>query len=399
MLNLFEKQKVFYDEFIHYFDRTKNLNVFFSFNFISLLKEIHQDVDEEILKTFKDDYQIKVYLTKKEEYHNFIQEFDSIEKINLYNSVNFSTFYCKKNIKNLYGEYQILVKIFYNSKTREYINFRLGQENVSTSEINYLSKIKIINEQKDVLYEKKSFNLLEEYHFLSPEFSINSQTFFISNLYQIYNSRIKKDLLSSFLNSLENLRKINIDTTICANYYIDNNNPKKLNIDQIPEDIENYNQLINNIFRNNLNFNIFDKQRTSTTKTARKSIVSNDTINSLQSNSCDFDIKNFNLPKEKRQITNMVRLSSVIDNIPEILNDNFCSENIEQISAYVIDKFVNYKIYYLRTIKEKSMTQVWEQLTKDKIQNLDTNIYLCKICADKDFLSNSLIENYFILEN
>ena len=137
-----EKQKVFYDEFSYFFDRLKNLNVYFSFNFFNLLKDSYKNADEKILYSLRNNYEIKVYLIKEQEFHNYTKEIVDVRKISLFDSSKFSTFFCKIPSENLSGKYRIFVKVFYDSQTREYTNIRLSQDNVENYEINILSKNK-----------------------------------------------------------------------------------------------------------------------------------------------------------------------------------------------------------------------------------------------------------------
>jgi hypothetical protein len=44
------------------------------------------------------------------------------------------------------------------------------------------------------------------------------------------------------------------------------------------------------------------------------------------------------------------------------------------------------------------MYETWEPLTKESLNLLNNGRYLCMISADKDYINDEIIENYFILE-
>ena len=145
MLNIYDKNRVYYDNFNFYFDRNKNLNVIFSFNFSGLIKDLLGIDDKDFLNLIKNDYDIKIYLTRKEEYGDFSQPFDYIFNINLFSGIN--SYLCKKSVANLRGKYDIFVRITYNNEADKYIDFVLKKD-LSLPERNKFSSLKIINEEK-----------------------------------------------------------------------------------------------------------------------------------------------------------------------------------------------------------------------------------------------------------
>jgi hypothetical protein len=410
MLNIYEKDKVYHDEFSFYFDRGKNINVVFSFNFMNLIMDTINVHDSNFLQTIKDDYKIRVFLTRQEEYGNYLQEFDDVSKTNLLNNLEIDSYFCKKYVGDLKGKYNILVKIYYGQEMQKYIDFELSKKHLDITERNHFSNIKIINEPKYAFFEQKSSNLYSEYNFISENIDMNFDKYFILNLYEIYQNNIEFQTIYDFLSLQEKQRGIPFDGTLATNYFYDKNSVSRLDYDFNNNRgiTAEYFKLLTKIFSrspeqdryNKINFidNVFIQENE---KTARKKTIQDyeRLVDSLTSTSCENNLfQDYNEKKHMSLETLDILLLSLCYNKYKDLNiDNFWKENISLLPVYILDKHTKYKLYFLSKIENKSMTQEWSLLDKTNLENLKEGRYLCKISTNDVYLSNSLLENYFIL--
>lgn len=409
MLNIYEKEKVYHDEFTFYFDRGKYINVFFSFNFINLIKDSFKIDDSAFLSRIKNNYKIKVFLTRKEEFGDYLQEFETVSKISLTKDNRFDSYFCKNYVGNLKGKYNILVKVYYGQELQKYIDFKLINKNLNSSERNKFSSLKIIDEYKYAFFDKKGYNLNSTYQFYSSEIDMNFKNYYISNLYEIFNNNITFTTLYNYLSSQESERGLIFNGILATNYYYDNSFYKlNYNFKNNTGSKKEYNQLLVKIFRNDLNIdsyknsnfinNIFNPdlfrvKKVSNIKTYEK-MVDNLTSTACENNIIQDPIRFGNIYQEYSELS---LLSFCFEKYKNLEKNNFWKDDISLLPVYILDKKTEYKLYFLSEINSLNMGQKWNLLDKITLENLEKGNYLCKITTDDIYLSNSLLENCFIL--
>lgn len=406
---MLKKDKVYYDNLNFFFDRDSNLNIIFSFNFLELLRDTNQKIEEDYLKLFKDDYQIKVYLMRQEEFGVFSESFESLEKINLFPDLNVDTYFCKKNIKKFKGKYKIFVRINFSSKELDYINLKLSPD-LKPEIFNSLKRTKLNYEENISDYVRKGFFPDNHYEFYFDEIDCTSTNYFISNLYPIYEKNISYSSLENFVNDNQQKReKIDISKNdyfyLNTNVFIENDEINYLdyNFSNETGNINNYDRLMLKIFngeqgrksivRSSLqNLSIKQNNR----KNKNREIFSYDKISgNFQSDVCENNL--FSNLVEGREIkkSDFVFFAFLLDKNSGLNSEIF--RNRINISANILDLKSDYKIYYLKSLNSESMTQNWELLTKRVGNNLLQGTYLCKVSTEKKYISDCLMENYFLL--
>lgn len=411
MLNLFDNNKTYYDDFVYYLDRGKNLNVIFSFNFSKFVLDANEKLYGIFSDFNKDNYQIKVFLTKNQDFKNYIELFDSVEKINL-NNIYVDSYMCKKNVNNLNGKYKVLVRISYSSLKNQYIDYQLPAAfTYDTAEYNNLKYEKILNEVKYAFFEQKSSNLDNQYMFYSQDIEIDFNKKFVFNLYDIYSDTITYTNLFNYLSALEVERGIKFDGSLTTNNYLDKE-IKKLDFNFINNsgDKTNYYSLMAKVFQNSLdqlNYNDINYvknvfiQKERRDRNRKEAIPTYETLaGSLTSTACENNLFNDttqNVSTTTFKETDPLLLSFVYDNINNIEINDFWKDDITLLPVYFLDVQTKYKIYYCSELQTDSMTQVWKVLDKQAMENLSSGNYLCKIINESEYLSNHLMEDVFIL--
>lgn len=412
MLNLFDNNKTYYDDFVYYLDRGKNLNVIFSFNFSKFILDSVPGSDLSFAFLNKDKYRIKIFLTKEQQFKNYIELFDSYDKTFLStNSFYIDTYTCKKNVSKLSGKYKILVAISYSSLKNEFINSELSNNQNNPAVYNNLKYEKIINEVKYAFFEQKSSNLDNQYLFYSEDIEIDFNKKFVFNLYDIYSDTITYANLFNYLSSLETQRGIKFDGSLTTNNYLDKEIKKlDFNFANNTGDKTNYYSLMAKVFQNSrdqLNYNDINYvknvfiQSERRDRNRKEAIPTYETLaGSLTSTACENNLFNDttqNISVVTVKETDPLLLSFVYDNINNIEINDFWKDDITLLPIYFLDVQTKYKIYYCSELQTDSMTQVWKILDKQTMENLSSGNYLCKIINDSEYLSNHLMEDVFVL--
>jgi hypothetical protein len=402
MLNLFDQNKVYYDNFSYYFDRGQNLNVIFSFNFYKFILDNVPNSTIDFALLNKDRYSIKVFLTKENQFKNYIELFDSYTKVNLTTTPFFvDTYFCSKRVSNLSGNYRVMVKISYGSIESDYLNYEIPLSIQNSSKLNNLKYEKIINEQK-------SNNVENQYMFMSEDININLKDKYIYNLYDIYSNNITYNNLSSYLSSLEVNRGIKYDGSLTTNnYYDQEQKPLDFNFINNSGDKTNYTNLVTKIFQNSLQEKQYKEicysnnlfiQTSKNDRNRKESIKSYEVLaGSLTSTACENDLFNEYSKKSEILSSDILMLSFYYDNIYNLSINDFWKDDITLLPVYVLDVKTKYKMYYMSSLLPDSMTQNWNLLDRTTLENLTSGNYLCKIVNDEIYLTNLLMENYFIL--
>jgi hypothetical protein len=409
MLNLFDQNKVYYDNFSYYFDRGQNLNVIFSFNFYKFILDNVPNSTIDFALLNKDRYSIKVFLTKENQFKNYIELFDSYTKVNLTTTPFFvDTYFCSKRVSNLSGNYRVMVKISYGSIESDYLNYEIPLSIQNSSKLNNLKYEKIINEPKYAFFEQKSNNVENQYMFMSEDININLKDKYIYNLYDIYSNNITYNNLSSYLSSLEVNRGIKYDGSLTTNnYYDQEQKPLDFNFINNSGDKTNYTNLVTKIFQNSLQEKQYKEicysnnlfiQTSKNDRNRKESIKSYEVLaGSLTSTACENDLFNEYSKKSEILSSDILMLSFYYDNIYNLSINDFWKDDITLLPVYVLDVKTKYKMYYMSSLLPDSMTQNWNLLDRTTLENLTSGNYLCKIVNDEIYLTNLLMENYFIL--
>lgn len=412
MLNLFDTNKTYYDDFVYYLDRGKNLNVIFSFNFSKFILDNIPGSNLSFAFLNKDKYRIKIFLTKEQQFKNYIELFDSYDKTFLStNGFYIDTYTCKKNVSNLNGKYKVLVMVSYASLRNEFINNELLNNQNNSAVYNNLKYEKILNEVKYAFFEQKSNNLDNQYTFYSEDIEIDFNKKFVFNLYDIYSDTITYTNLFNYLSSLETDRGITFDGSLTTNNYLDKE-IKKLDFNFINNsgDRINYYKLMTKVFQNSndqINYNDINYVKNVFIQTKRRDRNRKETVptyetlsDSLSSTACENNLFNDtaqNVTITTTKQTDPLLLSFVYDNINNIQIDEFWKNDITLLPVYFLDVQTKYKIYYLKELQTDSMTQIWNVLDKQTMENLSSGNYLCKIINESEYLSNHLMEDVFVL--
>lgn len=409
MLNLFDQNKVYYDNFSYYFDRGQNLNVIFSFNFYKFILDNVPNSTIDFALLNKDKYSIKVFLTKENQFKNYIELFDSYTKVNLTTTPFFvDTYFCSKRVSNLSGNYRVMVKISYGSIESDYLNYEIPLSIQNSSKLNNLKYEKIVNEPKYAFFEQKSNNVENQYIFMSEDININLKDKYIYNLYDIYSNNITYDNLSNYLSSLEESRGIKYDGSLTSNnYYDQEQKPLDFNFINNSGDKTNYINLVTKIFQNSLQEKQYKEicysnnlfiQTSKNDRNRKESIKSYEVLaGSLTSTACENDLFNEYSKKSEILSSDILMLSFCYDNIYNLSINDFWKDDITLLPVYVLDVKTKYKMYYMSSLLPDSMTQNWNLLDRTTLENLTSGNYLCKIVNDEIYLTNLLMENYFIL--
>jgi hypothetical protein len=401
--------------FHHYFDRGDNLNCYVSFNFINFIKsssefpEIYDDAN--FLSKILEQVQFRFYL--QNENATNIKEIKNISRYRIFPDQPIITFFLRHDVKQIKGNYQIRCLINFEDQFYKFINevppneacvyFNLSEYQYST----IISDLKLIIEKKFINQFQPS-NLAQTYEFYSDYIKIVDKSIKVSNLFDIYRNIITFEAYDNFIRQKELEKQYTYDSILPITKYIKDQKIYDLifGLKTKTGNLNNYLDLSLSLLFNSLNRS--DYKKTSSleniflenivqTKPNKKAINPYDFISSLQSTACETSIFSA-LDIEKFKESDILYIATFLENYDFLRVDDFWTSDYKNMPVYLLDIATKYNVYYLSKINDDSMYETWEPLTKESLNLLNNGRYLCMISADKDYINNEIIENYFILE-
>ena len=401
--------------FHFYFDRNDDFNCYMSFNIIEFLKfnsqfpEIYDN--DEFAFYIKNSLKFNFYLQNNDN-KNF--EFDHYETVKLFESDEVITFFLHSETKKLVGKYLVKCLVTFEDGFYEYLVNSLDGKidgplfGLTESKFQILAKeIKVILDKKNT-NQKGICNLQRTYEFFSDYINFEKKEIKVSNLYEIFSKILSVKSFNDFITLKETSKQTIYNGTVPITSYI--KDTKSLDLDfklkdktgSISNHLDLSISLLNNL-KNKLDYkqagfieNIFLPEKI-VRQVPRTEIKPYETILSVQSDACDNSL--FIKPVIKELLdSDIILMATFLNNFGIIDINEYWVDNIPLLPVYLIEILTKYNIFYLKEINESSMYETWLPLTKDILNNLGADRYLCMISVDKMYIQNSLIENYFILE-
>lgn len=415
LTEVYAKRK-FYDNFHYYFDRNKFLNIYFSFNFIELLKtlsSIPRGFVEKYKEFFIQNYSINLFLYDLD--NKFIKNINIKEKFNLFEDVDLDTYNAVVDSSDLKGKYKIVGVLNFNQSFYDYVLIKSREITASVEDKNYFNKLKIILNESKFSYTNSKAQIGSKYSFESGEIDFNTASFYASNLYEIYKRKIKIETYSRFIEKLSLEKGVEYDGNIPLTKYIAAKQKEyeeiNLNFNLIEKtgDRSSYQNLLMAVLQDvesPFNYKEFSSLQNiyvvdgSKERKKTQSIQTYEKLNdNLQSLVCDNNIFSQTRESVLRDFkdSEVLLLATYINNVKDLEIDNFWREDFTLIPIYIIDIMTNYNVYFLESINKNSMSDNWKLLTREEIQNLKSGKYLCKIIPTQQYINKFLIENYFVL--
>lgn len=406
--------RIFNSPFHFYFDRSDNFNCYVSFNVYEFLKNY---------STYPETYEIEEFYTSvrdsiKLDFYLYIEDKDSIrlhteqqikisnvQEISLVDSNKIKTYFLNIETENIYRDYRVKGVVTFSDTVYDYIQ-KFIQKNISLEIFPEIYKIKDS-------YEKKYYNLFSVFvpnsthEFYSEVISFYKKSVKVSNLYQIFNSSITKQSLLDYIEIYEKAKGLMYDGNLpITSYYVDNKvYSLNYNVQQKEGNTNDYLRLSMSLLNNLKNRDDYKKFSFNnnvyllnelTTRKKIKTVNLYQTISAIQSDACENQIQNSKTPELPD--SDILLITTFFDNFPIINVNDFWAEDPKRISVYLLDLLTKYNIFYLSNIQESTLDESWKNLTKEELQNLNSGRYLCMISADQDYIQDSIIENYFVLE-
>jgi hypothetical protein len=437
MLNSFNKDRKYYDNLYFYFTRDRKIGVYFSLNFIELLKDktdIPVKFIEDNSELLKNQYSVKLFLADKDnkplklpciktqisnKYNpprvknlsKCRDDFFLLRPVNLFTNSNFRSYSGKFDISNITGIYKIVGEVSYNYSFYEYVSSQINNEDLDISEKSKFIKLKIIMDRDNAFFTNSKKNNLNIYSFESPLINFHQKSLYASNLYDIYEEQIGFEDYKNYLDNISKTKGITYDGNLPLTKYSNYLQVTDLNFNLSTKEgnQHDYQNLMMGLLQDSSNS--FDYKEFSSIqsiyiqnpneKNKRKQKVQNyqKLNNNLESLACDNNLFVNPISQQTSQFkdSEILLLANYINNIPDLQTNDFWKDDLTLIPVYLLDIFATYDIYYLISIEEKSMSNTWKKLTNFELENLSSGNYLCKINSIKDFISPYLIETYFIL--
>ena len=414
MLNYLNKNKKYYDIFNYFFTIDKKIAVFFSVNFIEILRsktEIPEDFIKENIDFLKNQYNIKLFLTDKN--NKYTESFDFLTTIELFRNSQFITYYATLDISNLTGKYKIIGNIEYSYSFYDYVSIQADNEELKLEDQSKFIKLKLIMDQNNVFFTHSAKNNMNIYSFESDLISFNKNIPHVSNFNFIntkFTEIVPYDEYRNFINDVSLIKGTTYDGNLPVTYFSNNIEEYALdfNLTTKTGDQSKYQTVMMNLLQNDSNSldykefssiqNIFLSK---SEKNARKQAVPSYTKlnNNLESLACDNNV--FTTPISSKtsyfKDSEILLIANYFNNIKDFKIDDFWKDDSSLIPVYLLDIFSTYKVYYLNSINPKSMSNSWTNLTNSELENLNPGKYLFKVHSEKDFVNPYLIENYFLL--
>lgn len=396
--------------FHHYFDRNNNFNCYVTFNFLEFIKsqsEFPQIYNQKILERL----QFRFYLQNEDK--TSIKEIKNISKYNLFSNESIITFFLMYDTENIKGNYQVKCTINFEDEFYNFINntpISEASEYFNLTEYEYVTIVSQLKPIMDTKYinQFKPSNLAMVYEFFSDFINFYDKDVKISNLFDIYKNSINFETYSKFIQDKESEKQYTYDSTLPITKYIKDQKIYDLvfNLEEKKGNLNNYLDLSLSLLNNSKNRDDYKKTSSSNniflknaanTNIKKASINPYNFIDSLQSTACETNIF-ADITIELFKDSDILYITTFLDNYDFLKVDDFWTSNYENMPVYLLDIATKYTVYYLEKIDENSMYEDWKLLTKGSLNSLKQGKYLCMICADRDYVSKELIENYFILE-
>lgn len=404
--------RLFNTPFHYYFDRDDNLNCYISFSIKEFLKtyssfpEIYDDpvFSSNILNYLEFKFLLQTIEGK-------IIKAENIEFLNIFDNTNIITFFSKFKNTTIPQNFLVKVVVKFRDGFYDYLAKIANDEIANPLLILPAGDTKIFSKTLKLNFDKKFTNFYKptnessQYEFISDYIKSVDRRVKVSNLYDIYSSRINYENYFEFLTAKEEEKKEFYNGRVPITSYIKDKNINYLNFNlrektgELDKHLDLSISLLDNL-KNRMDYkklsfsnNIFIND---TRKIDRTTLLPNDTISSLQSNSCENEI--MKADRQELLDSDMLYITTFLSNFDIIDINEYWANNIKVIPVYLLEILTNYNIYYLSNIDEQNLHETWKQLTKEELLQLNTGKYLCMIRADKPYIQNSIIENYFILE-
>lgn len=398
----------FHSNFHHYFDRSENLNIFFSFNFINYLRLVAKlpiKFLNENVSALNDKFDINLYLESEDTVYGkvYIKKFDELSKISLFENSEISTFIGKVNVSGLKGTYRVSAQINYKYDLYDYVNEKIQDDNVPDNLKTLLYNLKLIMDQSFAYYEYNSPSIINTYKFESDLISFDKKKIYLSSLYDIYDTEINISEYNNFVTAYSELKKIFYNGDVPLTKYIDDK------IYSLNGDVDktNYLNSILRLLQNNdiavdykqmcYEQNIFKVIQDLERQKYKKNLSYETLSTSLTTTVCDNNLFAIQNNVKELEGSDILFVANFYNNIPEFTENEFWKDDITKIPIYLLDILSKCKIFYLSDIDKISASMSWRQLTNLELDSLNSGKYLCKINSDKSYVNDYLIENYFIL--
>lgn len=414
--------RIFNSPFHFYFDRNENFNCFVTFNVYEFLKNYStypQIYDiEEFYRQVLSSFNIEFYLLLEDKdsirlHTEQLIKISDTQIVDLFNNNKLKTYLLNFDARSINRNYRVKGKISFSDKIYSYIQQFL-QGNVTNTLFADDKKtfLDIANTFRNA-HEKKYYNTFNSFipnsthEFYSEVINFSKKSIKVSNLYEIFAPFINRDTLRNFIKTSETVKNVTYDGNLPINSYILDKQFYSLNYDVGKKvgNPENYLKLSMSLLDNSKNRTDYKRYSYENNLflvndvTKRKSNETQKTyeyISAVQSTACENSItKNSTVPELLG--SDVLLTSTFLDNYPILNFNEYWIGEPNKIPIYLLEILTKYNVMYLTDTTE-SLDEKWQQLTKDKLENLTSGKYLCMISADQDYIQNNIIENYFVLE-
>lgn len=413
MLN--KNNRIFNSPFHFFFDRNDNFNCFVSFNFYEFLKnyatypELYE-IDE-FYNLVKSSVILEFYLVLEDKdsirLHTEQQiKIQNLQEINLLNNAKITSYILNIPTTNINRKYTIKGVVTFSGNTYTYLQQFLDR-NIDLQLFSEAHKIKDTFEKK--YYNSfSSFVPSSTYEFYSDVIDFSKKLTKVSVLHKIFNTAISRQTLSEHIQTYETIKGVKYDGNLPITTFIVDNREYSFNynIQAKQGSTDEYLRLSMSLLNNLINRkdykkfsyanNIYLLDNLAETKN-NETVKPYEYISAIQSDACESEVQQ-SVKVPALLDSDILLVSTFFDNFSIIKPDDFWVEDTKAISVYLLELLTKYNIVYLSNIDSSTLNESWSQLTKEELQNLNSGKYLCMISADQDYIQNSIIENYFILE-
>lgn len=420
MLN--KTTRIFNSPFHFYFDRNENFNCFITFNVYEFLKNYStypQIYDiEEFYRQVLSSFNIEFYLSLEDKdsirlHTEQLIKISNTQIVDLFNNNKLKTYLLNFDARSINRSYRIKGKISFSDKIYSYIQqFLQGNVTNTLFADNKKTFLDIANTFRNA-HEKKYYNTFNSFipnsthEFYSEVINFSKKSIKVSNLYEIFAPFINRDTLRNFIKTSETVKNITYDGNLPINSYILDKQFYSLNYD-VGKKIgnpENHLKLLMSLLDNSKNRSDYKRYSYEnnlflvndiTKRKLNETQKTYEYISAVQSTACENSITKNNIIPELLG-SDILLTSTFLDNYPILNFNEYWVGEPNKIPIYLLEILTKYNVMYLTDTTE-TLDEKWEQLTKDKLENLTSGKYLCMISADQDYIQNNIIENYFVLE-
>lgn len=420
MLN--KTTRIFNSPFHFYFDRNENFNCFITFNVYEFLKNYStypQIYDiEEFYRQVLSSFNIEFYLSLEDKdsirlHTEQLIKISNTQIVDLFNNNKLKTYLLNFDARSINRSYRIKGKISFSDKIYSYIQqFLQGNVTNTLFADNKKTFLDIANTFRNA-HEKKYYNTFNSFipnsthEFYSEVINFSKKSIKVSNLYEIFAPFINRDTLRNFIKTSETVKNITYDGNLPINSYILDKQFYSLNYD-VGKKIgnpENHLKLLMSLLDNSKNRSDYKRYSYEnnlflvndiTKRKLNETQKTYEYISAVQSTACENPITKNNIIPELLG-SDILLTSTFLDNYPILNFNEYWVGEPNKIPIYLLEILTKYNVMYLTDTTE-TLDEKWEQLTKDKLENLTSGKYLCMISADQDYIQNNIIENYFVLE-